>query len=492
MNFKDFSKKVSKPYVHFDFPLGKKEKRGFFKLVKKPSYVVKHRFFPFIKFEINFQKHPTKDKKVNKKVRPIAVVSHHDAGIYGYYATLLNEKYNAYTMERGIDQVAVAYRTGNGHRGVSNVTVAHEVFDFIDGIDSGWVMKGDFKGFFDNLDHQLIDKNLMSVLGELPGVQNLAWRKVVGHLKKFQAVKKETLKKRMKLANYPESTKKGESKALFDSIEELGRFLSNNKDIITHNLNGFGIPQGTGLSAVLANVYMIEFDEFVQKTIFDLGGLYRRYSDDFIVVLPQTLNKREFEELSDVIIGKSKELVRLEIEKHKTKQLQFTKGQFFNLKQSTKNKVGLDYLGFLFADNTVSVRGSSIYKYYYRGRKAFKAATTSKNIYQISVSSPEMDFADVYAEFISTPRPPQVVKVIERKIRRIKRQADKKRGLPEIHGSYRRYGIDPKLSRPKTSYIAYALIADKEFKKTNHSYKVVILHQMNKQRSKLTRYYLHR
>jgi Reverse transcriptase (RNA-dependent DNA polymerase). len=56
-----------------------------------------------------------------------------------------------------------------------------------------------------------------------------------------------------------------------------------------------GIPQGTSISAVLANVYMIDFDKKVCALLKNLGGMYRRYSDDFIIVIPkEKVNRLEF------------------------------------------------------------------------------------------------------------------------------------------------------------------------------------------------------
>lgn len=47
-----------------------------------------------------------------------------------------------------------------------------------------------------------------------------------------------------------------------------------------------GIPQGASISAVLANVYMIDFDQTLNDYVKRKGGLYLRYCDDFIVILP--------------------------------------------------------------------------------------------------------------------------------------------------------------------------------------------------------------
>ena len=63
------------------------------------------------------------------------------------------------------------------------------------------------------------------------------------------------------------------------------QFQKYKKDI-KKNESGIGIPQGSPISAVLSNVYMIEFDEQVKEYVSLNGGIYMRYSDDFLIVLP--------------------------------------------------------------------------------------------------------------------------------------------------------------------------------------------------------------
>ena len=47
-----------------------------------------------------------------------------------------------------------------------------------------------------------------------------------------------------------------------------------------------GIPQGSPMSGALANLYMLEIDKSIHDFVTAYGGLYMRYSDDFIIVLP--------------------------------------------------------------------------------------------------------------------------------------------------------------------------------------------------------------
>ena len=213
MQFENFYQKVSKPYVQFDFPLGRNRAKKYFNDVQKTGQVIHHRFLPFISISITFEKHPTPEKPRNVKSRPISLVSHSDAGIYTYYAEMLNDRYNAYVVNHGIDDVAVAYRTGGSQHHGSNITAAHEVFDFIDASEEGWVLKGDFKGFFDHLNHKVLWRRFLNVIGELSNDEKLAWTKVFDELTRFRTIKKATLIKRLKKSRRFVTVKKNDKVA---------------------------------------------------------------------------------------------------------------------------------------------------------------------------------------------------------------------------------------------------------------------------------------
>ncbi|OAB33137.1 hypothetical protein PMSD_15605 [Paenibacillus macquariensis subsp. defensor] len=59
------------------------------------------------------------------------------------------------------------------------------------------------------------------------------------------------------------------------------------KIYIKPHSDNFGVPQGSAISAVLSNIYMLDFDKIVNDNVTEKNGLYMRYSDDFIVILPK-------------------------------------------------------------------------------------------------------------------------------------------------------------------------------------------------------------
>ncbi|HYH74818.1 MAG TPA: reverse transcriptase domain-containing protein, partial [Candidatus Saccharimonadales bacterium] len=53
------------------------------------------------------------------------------------------------------------------------------------------------------------------------------------------------------------------------------------------NTKGYGIPQGNPMSGTLANLFLLDFDTTMKELVADqLGGVYRRYSDDIFILVP--------------------------------------------------------------------------------------------------------------------------------------------------------------------------------------------------------------
>jgi len=51
-----------------------------------------------------------------------------------------------------------------------------------------------------------------------------------------------------------------------------------------------GIPQGSPMSAVLSNIYMIDFDKRLNQLAIQKGFLYKRYCDDILIVCAQEVS----------------------------------------------------------------------------------------------------------------------------------------------------------------------------------------------------------
>lgn len=211
------------------------------------------------------------------------------------------------------------------------------------------------------------------------------WYNVFRSITKFGYYKKtfitEQLKKEGKFHNqFCEINKKGYFKSVL-KFREFQRSCPCEK-----NEKFCGIPQGSAISAVFANVYATDFD-IKMKTISErYNGTYKRYSDDFILIIPKNYDSNEisFEEVKDIemTVRNVAKNNRIEIQEEKTELLEYRQEKILNLRNLEKNQ--LDYLGFIFDGNTVKMRGKSPYKFYRQAYKLTDRAVKVKNKKQLS------------------------------------------------------------------------------------------------------------
>lgn len=411
MELLEWKKKNACParYAHFD---KKVSLNSAWSYITDSCKVKKHSFFPFIHYDQVFYKFS--NNKVKPKIRPICYSAHIDRWIYKYYGYLLNEKYNKYVENIGISNSVVAYRT-NLHK--NNIHFAKEAFDFIKKSNCNIII-GDFTGFFDNLDHKYLKKRLCEVLD----VKTLTddWYAVFKNITKYS---KWDLVDILKLNNLVsdddiklkdkahEDALSGNSRKARDYIKKFDDKIKelNNKDLaltkddfkkykknyLTRNKNSFGIPQGSSISAVFSNVYMINFDKKINEIVSKFNGLYLRYSDDFIIILPQCSGIK-FKQIHKLLNDAVKETDRLSLQPNKTKMYSYKNNEIQNITDSEHMyKDYIDYLGFIFDGKEVTLRPKTISKYYYRmykklnyivksnGKTKNNTRISCKNLYRI-------------------------------------------------------------------------------------------------------------
>ena len=352
-----------KNYVHFDF---RKTSKSIENIIKNPEIVTRHGFFPFLRFDMNLNKYKRSNgndhKIVIDKVRNIYYASHIDIYIYQYYAAILNDKYNEYATMHGFSDVALAYR--NCKNGKCNIDFAKEVFEFIINANKSYIYVGDFSHFFDNLDHKLLKKMIQKV----QGTNNLSSDEyaVYKSITKYAYIKLETIKDDKKMSY-------GELKKLPKLFTNEGFHELKKKKSVHVNTNKYGIPQGSSISAIYANVYMIDFDEIMNRYVSDLGGIYRRYSDDIIAVIPvqspQQLGKID-EEFTAYVNKNIENLSRVDINPDKTEKYKFLEGKMLDFLGGASTK--LQYLGFSFDGYYVAIRESSLQRFYAKAYKKIK------------------------------------------------------------------------------------------------------------------------
>lgn len=114
---------------------------------------------------------------------------------------------------------------------------------------------------------------------------------------------------------------------------------------------------------------MMEFDRIINNYVNNLNGLYRRYCDDFIAIIPDHIDNcnihREF------ILGEISNIPNLDISEDKTYEYIYENKRLSWEKEENKS---LDYLGFEFDGENVKLREKSVTKFYYKLYKKINRA----------------------------------------------------------------------------------------------------------------------
>ncbi len=360
--------KSKKQYAHFDYRTDIASKGDY---ITDPIKIAKHGFYPFIHYEKIMLKY-NKDKGLTTKKRDICYAAHIDRCIYQYYNYLLNNLYNKRVLKDDISDVALAYRT-DLHK--NNIHFAKRAFDFIKKHSSCYVMIGDFTNFFDNLDHQYLKEQWCSLLevSRLPE----------DHYKVFSNITKYSiweLGDLLKLNNLEDTLDGRRELNSLKRVLDTTKFKEN-KSMIKQNSNSYGIPQGSPISGQLANIYMLNIDKEINNIVKMLGGLYMRYSDDFIIVLPNI--DKNFAIVKILNIHRLfNSIPGLSLQPDKTQYFFYCNngvvncGNEFQMNADCRKRF-INFLGFTFDGKKVSIRQKTTSKYYYRMYR--KAKTIAKN-----------------------------------------------------------------------------------------------------------------
>ena len=139
-----------------------------------------------------------------------------------------------------------------------------------------------------------------------------------------------------------------------------------NRDQIERHDSDKGIPQGSAISACLANIYMLEIDKKISDFVKMHGGMYRRYSDDFIIILPTEEKTQEYLEQIIKRFNAYHNEGLLELQPRKTQVFRLDRqgdleniGHLFEPKLN-ELKRNINFLGFSFDGKHVTLRGKTI------------------------------------------------------------------------------------------------------------------------------------
>ena len=345
-------------YLHFDRPTSEALAVPF---VTNPEKIAKHAFYPFIGFDVNSKKRSynaeTKTLYIKYKVRPIAYASHLDSQIYSYYSHILSGLYENKLTEFGLTKNVLAFRRLQK----GNIEFAHDVFNEIRKFGDCHVVALDIRKFFDRIDHL----RLKMVWGDLIEKERLP----DDHFRVFESLTQHTKVNRtvlFKAFGIPLRNPKGHS--MRDRICEAEDFRNRVRKagLVERNPDAFGIPQGSPISALLSNLYLLDFDKVMVNEISKVNGKYYRYCDDIFIIVPQ--EQQQFIELAKLKLLE----VKLEINTDKEDISRFRKvGSFFRCDKP------IQYLGFIFNGNKILLRPAALSKFSNRMRKAVWVAKAS-------------------------------------------------------------------------------------------------------------------
>jgi RNA-directed DNA polymerase len=348
----------AKQHPHFDHPMSRAQAEA---LVTSPALVSSHPFLPVIAFQKvdrRFRSNTSGNAAVSTKRRPLAYCANRDGHIFAYYAELLSKPYEKALTARGISGCVIAYRKidlGDGRR-VSNVELAREAFLEIQRRGPSVAVAIDIKGFFDNISHDVLKSAWCSLL-ETP-------RLPPDHFAVFRAITRfswidrsqclERLGIRPQTSHAELLPRLGTARDFRLRIRGDGGSATN---LIQTNCQPFKIPQGTPLSAMAANISMLEFDTEVAALARSLGGSYRRYSDDILLILPPMKVGSTLQRVQDLLTAKTTTL------KMHSSKTQISRFQGSPLRARPKP---LQYLGFTFDGQRVLVRDTTLSRFWRR------------------------------------------------------------------------------------------------------------------------------
>jgi hypothetical protein len=411
-----------KRYPHIGEPSSLKDYRWIKEYVENTKCIKEHSFLPLIHKCIIKRKYraDTVDLVRNKKgermrfidkpkSRNIYYASHLDSIVFSYYNHLISEAYKKLIEIKNFNECIVAYRkipiAIGSEKNKCNIDFAKSTFEFIKKNEDKnlTAIVADVTAFFDNLDHKILKKQWCKVLNTITlpedhynvfkALTNLhyvegdqLYNSYKGTMLVERGVPNSSKDKEIKRIGIKSNSYFKEKNTVAYCTKE--EFLTNNLNLIISAKNKIGIPQGSPISATLANIYMLDFDQEVYDKVESVGGYYQRYSDDLIIVCEQ----EHEDDILKFIRDRVKNLAKLEIHTSKTKVYRFEEidGVFkgFEIDENSKEhnyNECLEYLGFSYDGQRVLIKDSGFSKFYRSMKRSFKKSSSlaihSKNPY---------------------------------------------------------------------------------------------------------------
>ena len=194
----------------------------------------------------------------------------------------LQPRYESRLQALGLGDVVTAYRRFPGGR--SNIDFAWDVFRHISSRSDCVACCLDIRDFFPSIRHSPLKKAWREVWGSttLPRHHYLVYRAMSrwNHVPVIDVLLAKGRGKHA-LRRWPPG------KPLVESMREFRTIVV---PLIRRGWSEVeepaGIPQGAPISGLLANVFMLDIDHSTHQLANSLGVMYRRYSDDIVLVGP--------------------------------------------------------------------------------------------------------------------------------------------------------------------------------------------------------------
>lgn len=358
--------------------------------VSNPENIAKHKFLPLIHRTIVtkrlkkgkgrngevIKKHYTFEngrKKGTAKYREIYYATHLDSHVYSYFAQHILEPLYEQELKKNsvLNDSILAYRripVIGEDRCKSNIDFANEVFGIINNRKGhGAVLALDISKFFDSLDHKVLKKTWCELVGR-KDLEDFHYT-IYKNITRFSYLELLDLLKEFKY-RHPNQLIQKEVNAILSNINDF-KVRIKGKGLIKENpfrrVNDdqsktvVGIPQGTPISALLANIYLLNFDKIIIEYLKNFNGTYRRYSDDILIVC----DEKDFSVIAQFIYDSIKEF-KLEIQPSKTQTSLFFDGKL------KKGEKPVTYLGFTFDGRKKLLKSASVAKFYRKMRRAVR------------------------------------------------------------------------------------------------------------------------
>jgi hypothetical protein len=362
-----------KKYPHFDSLISAKDAET---LALDPQKVERHTFYPFLLYTKHWTRFAENGEKGQPKDRPIRYAARRDAYIYARYRHLLAELYEAELSRLGLGNCVLAYRRilkSEDGGGKCNIDFARDAFLKVREMGNCCVVALDISSYFEHLDHARLKSLWCRLLGKdrLP----LDHFQVFKAITRYAVVEKDDVYERLGHIGVKGKSASGKPiKGYLTPFRDIPKQLCRGNDFRTKiaggpgkslvkvNYKPYGIPQGGPISDLLANLYLLDFDQTVNALVSAVGGAYYRYSDDILIITPgdATTGMRWLADMK-ALIREHGEM--LEIKDKKSAVFVYSGGgndQIFTRVYGEQGGNGLEYLGFRYDGRKVYLRDSTI------------------------------------------------------------------------------------------------------------------------------------